>query len=154
MVQQHSLLTWFFFSDFNEPLNLDLHERISTCCTGYRRRFRSGLSFCTETTGGRICHQFVGDPSVPLDELKVEEWKSVMNINLTGVFFCKQDTFRIMIKQQLRGGHIIKKRVYFFAPTETEFCILLSQPSMQKHFDPFNLSWWKESLDHLWANRH
>ena len=32
----------------------------------------------------------------------------MVDINLTGVFFCKQYAFRIMIKQQLRGGRIIK----------------------------------------------
>jgi NAD(P)-dependent dehydrogenase (short-subunit alcohol dehydrogenase family) len=44
---------------------------------------------------------------VPLEELTVEEWKSVVDVNLTGAFLCTQQAFLLMKDQQPRGGRII-----------------------------------------------
>jgi NAD(P)-dependent dehydrogenase (short-subunit alcohol dehydrogenase family) len=45
--------------------------------------------------------------AVPLDELTVEQWKSVVDVNLTGAFLCTQQAFLLMKQQQPRGGRII-----------------------------------------------
>jgi NAD(P)-dependent dehydrogenase (short-subunit alcohol dehydrogenase family) len=44
---------------------------------------------------------------VPLEELTVEQWKSVVDVNLTGAFLCTQQAFRVMKDQQPQGGRII-----------------------------------------------
>jgi len=44
---------------------------------------------------------------VPLEELTVEQWRSVVDVNLTGAFLCIQQAFLIMKSQQPRGGRII-----------------------------------------------
>jgi NAD(P)-dependent dehydrogenase (short-subunit alcohol dehydrogenase family) len=49
----------------------------------------------------------VGAPGVPLEDLTYEQWKAVVDTNLTGVFLCTQEAFRIMKSQQPRGGRII-----------------------------------------------
>jgi len=49
----------------------------------------------------------INAPGIPLDELSVEQWKSVVDINLTGMFLCTQEAFRIMKVQSPRGGRII-----------------------------------------------
>ncbi|CAM3539732.1 NADP-dependent 3-hydroxy acid dehydrogenase YdfG [Paracidovorax anthurii] len=49
----------------------------------------------------------VGAPAVPIDELPIEEWKRVVDINLNGMFFCLQQAFRVMKAQDPRGGRII-----------------------------------------------
>ena len=49
----------------------------------------------------------VGAPAVPLEDLAYEQWKSVVDINLTGAFLCTQEAFRIMKSQDPRGGRII-----------------------------------------------
>ena len=49
----------------------------------------------------------IGSPSIPLEELKFEHWKNVIDINLTGTFLCIQEAFKIMKNQQPRGGRII-----------------------------------------------
>ena len=49
----------------------------------------------------------IGAPPVPLEELTYEQWKAVVDINLTGAFMCTQEAFRIMKSQQPRGGRII-----------------------------------------------
>jgi NAD(P)-dependent dehydrogenase (short-subunit alcohol dehydrogenase family) len=49
----------------------------------------------------------VGGPPVLLEDMTYEQWKSVVDINLTGVFLCTQEAFRIMKSQQPRGGRII-----------------------------------------------
>jgi NAD(P)-dependent dehydrogenase (short-subunit alcohol dehydrogenase family) len=48
-----------------------------------------------------------GAPAIPLDELTVEQWKSVVDVNLTAVFLCTQQAFRLMKTQSPRGGRII-----------------------------------------------
>ena len=49
----------------------------------------------------------IGAPAVNLEELTFEQWKSVVDINLTGPFLCTQEAFRIMKDQTPRGGRII-----------------------------------------------
>ena len=45
--------------------------------------------------------------AIPLEELTVEQWKSVVDVNLTGAFLCTQQAFRLMKDQQPQGGRII-----------------------------------------------
>ena len=49
----------------------------------------------------------MGAPAVPMDELTFEQWKAVVDINLTGVFLCMQQAFRVMKAQAPQGGRII-----------------------------------------------
>jgi len=44
---------------------------------------------------------------LPLEDLTYEEWKSVVDTNLTGTFLCTQEAFKIMKSQEPRGGRII-----------------------------------------------
>jgi NAD(P)-dependent dehydrogenase (short-subunit alcohol dehydrogenase family) len=46
-------------------------------------------------------------PAVPIDELTVEQWTSVVDTNLTGPFLCTKEAFAVMKRQQPRGGRII-----------------------------------------------
>ena len=46
-------------------------------------------------------------PGVPLEELSFEQWSNVVNVNLTGVFLCTQEAFKIMKVQAPMGGRII-----------------------------------------------
>ena len=45
--------------------------------------------------------------AVPLEDLTYEQWKSVVDTNLTGTFLCTQEAFKIMKSQEPRGGRII-----------------------------------------------
>jgi len=50
----------------------------------------------------------IGTPgSVMLEDLTLEQWQAVVNTNLTGMFLCTQEAFRIMKAQSPRGGRII-----------------------------------------------
>jgi NAD(P)-dependent dehydrogenase (short-subunit alcohol dehydrogenase family) len=49
----------------------------------------------------------VGAPAVPIDELTIEQWRNVVDINLNGMFYCMQQAFRVMKAQTPRGGRII-----------------------------------------------
>jgi len=49
----------------------------------------------------------VGAPPIPLEDLTFEQWKNVVDINLTGVFLCMQQAFRVMKSQSPRGGRIV-----------------------------------------------
>ena len=46
-------------------------------------------------------------PGMEIDELSVEQWKAVVDINLTGSFLCAREAFRMMKAQDPRGGRII-----------------------------------------------
>ncbi len=46
-------------------------------------------------------------PGVPLEDLSVEQWKTAVDVNLTGAFLCTQEAFKIMKSQVPRGGRII-----------------------------------------------
>lgn len=46
-------------------------------------------------------------PAVPLEELPLETWRRVVDVNLTGAFLCAQEAIRIMKAQTPRGGRII-----------------------------------------------
>ena len=48
-----------------------------------------------------------GAPAVPLEDLTVEDWRRVVDVNLTGAFLCTREAFRIMKDQDPRGGRII-----------------------------------------------
>ena len=65
----------------------------------------------TVATFGRVDVIFnnagVNAPGIPLEELTLEQWKNVVDINLTGMFLCIQEAFRVMKDQNPRGGRII-----------------------------------------------
>ena len=46
-------------------------------------------------------------PGIALEDLTFEQWTGVVNVNLTGVFLCTQEAFRIMKDQTPQGGRII-----------------------------------------------
>jgi NAD(P)-dependent dehydrogenase (short-subunit alcohol dehydrogenase family) len=49
----------------------------------------------------------IGAPPVPMEDLTYEQWKAVVDTNLTGTFLCTQEAIKIMKDQQPRGGRII-----------------------------------------------
>lgn len=49
----------------------------------------------------------VGAPAIPLEDLTVQQWSNVVDVNLSGMFFCIQHAFRVMKTQSPRGGRII-----------------------------------------------
>ncbi len=71
----------------------------------------SALFAKTKDAFGRLDLLFnnagVGAPPIPLEDLSFEQWKKVLDINLTGAFLCTQEAFRIMKAQTPRGGRII-----------------------------------------------
>jgi len=49
----------------------------------------------------------VNAPGVALEELTLAQWQNVVDINLTGMFLCIREAFRVMKVQSPRGGRII-----------------------------------------------
>ena len=49
----------------------------------------------------------IGAPPLPLEDLTYDQWRSVVDINLTGAFLCTQEAFRVMKSQSPRGGRIV-----------------------------------------------
>jgi NAD(P)-dependent dehydrogenase (short-subunit alcohol dehydrogenase family) len=49
----------------------------------------------------------IGAPAIPMEDLTLEQWKAVVDTNLTGCFICTQEAIKIMKDQTPRGGRII-----------------------------------------------
>jgi len=49
----------------------------------------------------------VSGRAIPLEDMAYEQWKSIVDTNLTGTFLCTQGAFKIMKSQDPRGGRII-----------------------------------------------
>jgi NAD(P)-dependent dehydrogenase (short-subunit alcohol dehydrogenase family) len=71
----------------------------------------SALFAEVETRFGRLDLLFnnagVSAKAVPLEELELEDWRAVIDTNLTGAFLCTQHAFGLMKRQDPRGGRII-----------------------------------------------
>jgi NAD(P)-dependent dehydrogenase (short-subunit alcohol dehydrogenase family) len=61
--------------------------------------------------GGRLDFLFnnagMGAPPVAMEELTYEQWKAVLDVNLTGSFLCAQEAIKIMKSQTPKGGRIV-----------------------------------------------
>ncbi len=81
-----------------------------TCDIGDPAQVRA-LFEAVEAAFGRLDLLFnnagVGAPAIPMDELTYEQWKAVVDANLTGAFLCAQGAMRLMKKQSPQGGRII-----------------------------------------------
>ena len=49
----------------------------------------------------------MGAPAVAFEDLTLEQWQRVVDVNLTGSFLCAREAFRLMKQQQPQGGRII-----------------------------------------------
>jgi NAD(P)-dependent dehydrogenase (short-subunit alcohol dehydrogenase family) len=71
----------------------------------------SALFTRTRETFGRVDVLFnnagVVAPGVSLENLTIDQWRAVVDTNLTGAFLCTQQAFAVMKAQQPRGGRII-----------------------------------------------
>ena len=49
----------------------------------------------------------MGAPAIPMEDLSFEQWKAVVDVNLSGMFLCSQEAIRMMKGQDPKGGRII-----------------------------------------------
>ena len=49
----------------------------------------------------------MGAPAIPMEDITYEQWMAVVDTNLTGMFLCAQEAYRLMKDQNPRGGRII-----------------------------------------------
>jgi len=73
----------------------------------------------------------MGAPPVPLEDLPMDKWQAVVDLNITGPFLCAQEAIKIMKDQNPRGGRIINNgsisahapRPYSVAYTSTKHAV-------------------------------
>lgn len=65
----------------------------------------------TVETFGRVDFIFnnagMNAPGIPLEELSDDQWRDVVNVNLTGCFWVIREAFRVMKAQEPMGGRIV-----------------------------------------------
>jgi len=89
-----------------------------------------------------------GAPPVPMEELTAEQWRAVVDVNLSGAFYCAQGAIRSMKKQNPAGGRIINNGSIsahvprpFSAPyTATKHAITGLTRSISLDGRPFNIA--------------
>jgi len=47
-------------------------------------------------------------PATPFEDLSLDDWQQLVNVNLTGAFLCAQRAFQMMKQQKPQGGRIIQ----------------------------------------------
>ena len=75
----------------------------------------------TKETFGRLDFLFnnagVNAPGIPIEDLAVEQWQRVVDVNLTGAFLCTREAFMLMKSQTPKGGRIVNNgSVSAYAP--------------------------------------
>lgn len=87
-------------------------------------------------------------PASPLDEVTLEQWRLVVDTNLTGSFLCAQEAFRAMKEQVPQGGRIINNgsisahvpRPHAVAYTATKHAITGLTKTLSLEGRPFNIA--------------
>ncbi|MGK5556312.1 SDR family oxidoreductase [Actinomadura kijaniata] len=81
------------------PADVTSPESVEALFAAVRRRWgRLDLLF---NNAGRF------GAAAPVEEFSLDEWRSVVDTNLTGAFLCAREAFRLMREQEPRGGRII-----------------------------------------------
>ena len=88
------------------------HQNMSAiCCDVSDEAQVDALFTAVETQYGRLDVLFnnagTNVPQMPIDELSVDQWQQVINVNLHGAFLAARAAFRLMRKQLPQGGRII-----------------------------------------------
>ena len=90
----------------------------------------------------------ISAPEKTIDEVAVEDWQRLVNVNLTGSFLCARMAFRKMREQRPRGGRIINNgslsahvpRPGYSAYTATKHAISGLTKSISLEGRPFNIA--------------
>jgi NAD(P)-dependent dehydrogenase (short-subunit alcohol dehydrogenase family) len=83
------------------PVPTDVADEASVAALFERTRQAFGRLDLLFNNAGR------GHPEAGIDQLRLEQWRSVLDVNLTGTFLCTREALRLMKRQAPRGGRII-----------------------------------------------
>lgn len=86
--------------------------------------------------------------SAPFDQVAIDDWRSVVDTNLTGCFLCAQEAFRAMVKQRPQGGRIVNNgsisahapRPHAVAYTATKHAVTGLTKAVSLEGRPFNIA--------------
>ena len=89
-----------------------------------------------------------GAPPSTIDGVTLAQWNDVVAVNLTGAFLCARAAFRLMKKQEPRGGRIINNgsiaaqvpRPYTIAYTATKHAVTGLTKSLSLDGRPFDIA--------------
>ena len=68
-------------------------------------------------------------PNSPIDEITLDQWQEIVGSNLSGAFYCTQQAFKLMKKQDPQGGRIINNGSISAHVPRPNSCLLYTSPS-------------------------
>ena len=90
-------------------------------------------------------------PGKPIDEVDVDDWRSLIDINLTGSFICARKAFGLMRHQEPQGGRIINNgSVSAYVPRVA--CGLHRLKTRDHGFNPHDFIGWPRIQYRMWSN--
>ena len=125
---------------FDIPTDVTVENSVVDCFSLIRNNFNR-LDLLFNNAG-------VSAPALPIDEIKIEQWKAVVDVNLNGSFLCAREAFKLMRSQSPQGGRIINNgsvsaqvpRLYSVPYTSTKHAITGLTRSLSLDGRAFNIA--------------
>jgi len=96
----------------------------------------------------------IGAPPVPLEDLTLEQWRAVIETNLTGAFLCTQEAFRLMKGQSPRGWADHQQRLDLGELSPSALGALHGGEARRHRADAIDVPRWTRLRHRLRADRH
>ena len=94
-----------------------------------------------------------GAPPVSLEALTLEQWQSVVDVNLTGAFLCTREAMRIMKNQNPMGRAYHQQRLHIGPNSASKLRALYGHQARYDGSDQVHGFGWTQVRHRMWSDR-